>query len=555
MTTAPRLPLRALLLALAVHLAAAPPTSAQTVYLPENATPWIYVVPPFDAHCLHTYRLYLPPAPHVMPEGGWPVLVHLRYNGYRRSEDTPYLVEGSFLSKFLEQGIAVISARATPSIENTDPLWFTYCGAPAGIPGHGLFHPPGYVPPDLAAQGIAPYESLDYHMPEKDVVMLLQHVRYKARQDGTTSNTELDQKMALLDHRRIAVHGTSAGAMVLMWATLGPDRRHEAPFVGLGGQYAEPSRPAMAVLEKGVTWWPVFDGTLEPPTPHFGMNGDSEIAATALGDIDPVEQLGASPMWYEDRNANLDLPVYLAYGEESVVDSYEKSPDPCDPTFPFCFEGQGTEGQVIGSIDDTNFHPAWSGYAWRNLHPGAPVHLVITGEEAFAQAAGVSAIPLFGDPATQTPAEILEMQQDDMVAWVAQQMAILEAEIPDESWVDVGGALPGSRGPPKLEGSGLLVDGDYVTLSLSSANPASPVVAIGGFSVAGAPLLGGILVPSPDVIIMNAATVDGFGQAQVSTYWPPGLPSGLDLYFQFWIPDPVGPFGYAASNGLTAQVP
>jgi hypothetical protein len=547
-------PLWTLALLLAGSLTStAPPVAAQTVYLPENATPWIYVVPPFDAHCLHTYRLFLPQAPHVMPAGGWPVVVHLAYNGYRRSEDTPYLIGGSFLAKYLEAGIAVISARATPSIEVTDPLWFTWCGAPPSIPGHGLFHPPGYIPPDLVAQGIAPYEALEYHMPEKDAVMLLQHVRYKGRQPGPYY-TELDQKMALLDHRRIAVHGTSAGAMVLMWAALGPDRRNEEPFAGLGGQHAEPSRPNLAILEKGVTWWPVFDGALAPPTPHFGQNGHSETAAVALAHIDTNEMLDASPMWYEDRTANLKMPIYLSYGEESIIEEYDKTQNACSP-YPFCFDGQGSEGALSGQIDYTNFHPAWSGFAWSKQHPAAPVHLVITGEDAYSQRGAVPAIPLYGDPTTQTPAEILAMQYDDMVAWTAAEMELLLQNLPAESWTNVGGALAGSRGLPLLSGSGLLMDGDYVTLSLSSAQPAAPVAAIGGFSVAGAPLLGGILVPTPDLLILNAATVDGFGQASFSSHWPPGLPSGVKVYFQFWIRDPVAPFGYSATNGLMAEVP
>ena len=99
------------------------------------------------------------------------------------------------------------------------------------------------------------------------------------------------------------------------------------------------------------------------------------------------------------------------------------------------------------------------------------------------------------------------------------------------------------------------MDGDYVTLSLSSAQPAAPVAAIGGFSVAGAPLLGGILVPTPDLLILNAATVDGYGMASLSAHWPPGLPSGVEVYFQFWVRDPVAPFGYSATNGLMAEVP
>lgn len=523
---------------------------AQGPFLPENDVPWSYVAPPIPAHCLQTYRLFLPQAPLVMPESGWPVVLHLSYVGYRRSEDTPALAPDSLLGKFLGAGIAVVAARATPSIETTDPLWETWCGSAPDIPGHGLFHPPGVVPPDLAAQGIAPYDTPEYHMPEKDAVMLLQHVRYMARQTGPFT-TDQGLSMARLDHQRIAVHGTSAGAMVWMWAALGPDRGDEAPFAGLGGQYDEPTRPQLAILDRGVTWWPAFDGSLSPPTPHFGLGGHSEIPAPTIGDSEPLELLAASALWYEDAAANQSLPTYLSYQDPSVMESYVKTFGSCGP-YPFCFDGQGTEGLLGGSM---NLHPAWSGYAWSQQHPTAPVRLVIQGAEAYAQKGSAPAVPLIGDPLTQSPDQIQAMHDDDVVAWTAVEMEALLQVGPAESWTDLGGALAGSLGPPRLDGSGLLVEGAPVSLELSDALPGAQVVAIAGFSEAGAPLLGGTLVPAPDLVLLHAATVDASGEATLSATWPPGLPGGAEVYFQFWIQDPAAPEGYSASNGLRADVP
>ena len=72
----------------------------------------------------------------------------------------------------------------------------------------------------------------------------------------------------------------SAAAISLMWATFGPDRSGELPFAGLPGQYAEPTRPDVAVLEGGLTWWRALDDDVPLPVGHFGLGGHSEIAAT-----------------------------------------------------------------------------------------------------------------------------------------------------------------------------------------------------------------------------------------------------------------------------------
>jgi len=41
----------------------------------------------------------------------------------------------------------------------------------------------------------------------------------------------------------------------------------------------------------------------------------------------------------------------------------------------------------------------------------------------------------------------------------------------------------------------------------------------------------------------------------VSFPWPAGVPSGFSLFYQHWIPDPSGPRGFTASNGLRGTSP
>jgi hypothetical protein len=48
---------------------------------------------------------------------------------------------------------------------------------------------------------------------------------------------------------------------------------------------------------------------------------------------------------------------------------------------------------------------------------------------------------------------------------------------------------------------------------------------------------------------------DGSGRIDIEETWPSGVPSGFSIYLQYWIEDPTGPFGFAASNALRAQTP
>jgi len=56
-------------------------------------------------------------------------------------------------------------------------------------------------------------------------------------------------------------------------------------------------------------------------------------------------------------------------------------------------------------------------------------------------------------------------------------------------------------------------------------------------------------VPSPDVVF--PLPIDPTGTIDFTAPWL-DAPPGLSFYFQYWIPDPTGPAGFAASNAITA---
>jgi hypothetical protein len=531
----------------------APGMRGQQTHFPVNATPWSYVVPPYPSHCLQTYRLFLPDDPTAMPADGWPVVVHVKLAGFQRSEDTSVLGPSHWLSTLLERNVAVITARVTPSIHENDPLWLDWCTQAPDIPGHGLFHPPGFVPPDLATQGIAPYEDRDYHMAEKDGVMLLQHVRYKARQTGCFQSDQ-DVKMSLLDHRRIAVHGRSAAAITMAWAVLGPDRRHGAPFAGLTGQYAEPSRADVVALDGGALWWPSFSPDLVFPLSHFGDQGHSETAALRMADVLPVELLGNSALYYEDYPANDDLPLYLKYGDNSVSEQYQMRWLNCAP-YPFCFDDQGMEGVLGPTILSPNYHAAWNGYAYLTGHPGSTkTRLVVTDQIAFGQAGSVPTVALYPQPG-QTAAEVSLMETDDVVSWLVTELDGLLDQLPPSPWHQLGDGLAGVAGVPTLRGQGTLLAGDPFTLTITDTFPNSPTVIVTGFDQIHMPAMGGVLVPRPDALLIGAVVSDAAGTLTLNQTWPPGVPSGSPVFYQFWFLDAGGPHGLSASNGLQATPP
>jgi hypothetical protein len=121
-------------------------------------------------------------------------------------------------------------------------------------------------------------------------------------------------------------------------------------------------------------------------------------------------------------------------------------------------------------------------------------------------------------------------------------------------WGYLGGAISGSAGTPLLAGSGDLVGGQPVTLTITAAKALTPVTLIIGLSILDAPFKGGVLVPSPMFLIFGLST-NAHGTLALSSTWPSSLPSGFTFYTQYWIPDPAGPVGFSASNGLSGTTP
>jgi hypothetical protein len=123
------------------------------------------------------------------------------------------------------------------------------------------------------------------------------------------------------------------------------------------------------------------------------------------------------------------------------------------------------------------------------------------------------------------------------------------------TWVNLGGELAGSNGQsPELVGYGGMVAGQHVGLSLTKTLPNAPATLVLGTSPINQPINGGLLVPFPQVVLPGLFT-NAAGELALSAPWPPSVPSGIGLYFQYWLGDGGNPFGVSATNAVVAITP
>ncbi len=124
-------------------------------------------------------------------------------------------------------------------------------------------------------------------------------------------------------------------------------------------------------------------------------------------------------------------------------------------------------------------------------------------------------------------------------------------------WTNLRNGLAGVSGVPLLTGTGPLVAGSGVTLTLVNAASAASSPLLLGFMPLHASFAGGVIVPdaftAPGTLL--PMTTSASGSVVLSSTWPPGVPPGFAFYTQFWITDAAGPFGWAASNGLLGVTP
>lgn len=130
----------------------------------------------------------------------------------------------------------------------------------------------------------------------------------------------------------------------------------------------------------------------------------------------------------------------------------------------------------------------------------------------------------------------------------------LQPLVPQGCWVDLGGAVSGSHGTPRLAALGALLPGESTRLQLSAAPPLAPCLVWLSLHSLPQPFAGGLLSaypPSHHVL----ATTDATGCLELLGTWPAALPHGTSCTLQCLQPDAGVPVGITLSNALRAQSP
>jgi hypothetical protein len=160
--------------------------------------------------------------------------------------------------------------------------------------------------------------------------------------------------------------------------------------------------------------------------------------------------------------------------------------------------------------------------------------------DAPANLEGLVAHDVDGDGVTDLAAPVL----DDFVA-IFRSLA--------GPWHDLGHALAGSLGKPKLVGEGALVAPTAFRISVTDARAGGAGSLYAGLTALNAPFKQGVMVPLP-LIKVGPLPLDAAGDLELSGLWPP-MPGGFELFMQFWFTDPEGAVGFASTNALRAEVP
>ena len=212
----------------------------------------------------------------------------------------------------------------------------------------------------------------------------------------------------------------------------------------------------------------------------------------------------------------------------------------------------GTSVQAVGTVvGDVDADDVPDVIAWHTWQSAAGVLGLFRGLGAGAFAPE----EFFDKYAAPSDVQLGDLDQDgvlDVAASFSDQVQLLLSR--RGPWDDLLQPLAGGAGFAHQTGEGTLVGGQHFSFTLSDARPSALCWHIVGIAALNAPFKGGTMVPFP-TLVNGPLLTNPQGKLVLAGNWPNGAPSGLPLYIQFWIQDPGGPAGFAASNALRATLP
>ena len=121
-------------------------------------------------------------------------------------------------------------------------------------------------------------------------------------------------------------------------------------------------------------------------------------------------------------------------------------------------------------------------------------------------------------------------------------------------WELRGSGIEGAAGHATLGGVGTLAAGDPVRVLLQSGLAGAPATLVISLSALDFPMLGGVLVPAPDILLAGLP-IAADGTLDLPGTWPAGVPGDVEVFLQAWFPDGATPYGWAATPGLVMITP
>jgi hypothetical protein len=339
--------------------------------------------------------------------------------------------------------------------------------------------------------------------------------------------------------------------------------------VWFGGLWGEPNAVG------SVTWRPLamhWDGSdlsvHDTPAPQDGAYGFQTVAFSALGPDD---------IW-----AACNIPTAGGQSDENVILHYDGDdwsqvdvPDAGHLHTPREIVAIASDDVWVFGDEDTwpatPFALHWDGSSWTEMEGPALVTAAVAlapdqihlGQTEISVFDGSDSAVLLEVPDPKV-LKLFGMEADGPCsAWAVGRTtgpasrlfaARLQPSGPTADWIELGGGLPGSHGTPTLAGEGELMPATDVRLDLGAAMEMSASTLVIGLSEVNVAVYGGTLVPFPDLLLAGLPTGPA-GAWTLIDEWPAGVPSGLSVWFQAWVLDPAGPFGWSATRALRADVP
>ena len=235
-------------------------------------------------------------------------------------------------------------------------------------------------------------------------------------------------------------------------------------------------------------------------------------------------------------SSELDDQGRLTFTSAIVTLDYPFTPDAFDTTFSGLSEFQIT---VVNADGSDILYASLIGVGTGSQDP--ILTMVLDGCNG-AFVAGKTTAPNF----PTTPGAIDTTHNGNADGWIVRITTL-------NPWTNLGHALAGSAGRPRLAPSGPLCDGDPTSLDIEDGLPNGLAFLVIGLSELNGALKGGVLVPSPDVLV--SFPLDGNGASTIGFSWPPSVPSGFDFWLQSWIVDPGAVAGLSATNGVRGTTP